>query len=241
MRILTVTLLVLALAAWSSCDTLLGNDAPFESYRYELWKLLVADGVEANFVGTQTDSGTYPSYQGQDFDRDHQGIGGIETEGVLADLPEVLSRIAPPDIVLLGIGGNDLAGAGDEPAAPLATIDRIIDRLQAANPRVVILVEQIAPGRSDFMTDDMTRRFEDFNARIPGLAESQTDSSSTVVVVDMYTGFSDNLLADDVHYNEQGARFVAGRYAAALRPFASGAAGPVILPLGDSRVEGNRP
>lgn len=30
-----------------------------------------------------------------------------------------------------------------------------------------------------------------------------------VVAVDMFAGFSDELLADDVHYNEVGARFIA--------------------------------
>ena len=28
----------------------------------------------------------------------------------------------------------------------------------------------------------------------------------------MYTGFNDSLLADDVHYNEDGAKFIAERY-----------------------------
>ena len=28
----------------------------------------------------------------------------------------------------------------------------------------------------------------------------------------MFSGFNDSLLADDVHYNEDGAKFIAGRY-----------------------------
>ena len=28
----------------------------------------------------------------------------------------------------------------------------------------------------------------------------------------MYTAFNDNLLADDVHYNEEGAKFIADKY-----------------------------
>ena len=37
-----------------------------------------------------------------------------------------------------------------------------------------------------------------------------------VIVVDMYTGFTDSMLADDVHYNEIGAEFIASRYYSTL-------------------------
>lgn len=39
-----------------------------------------------------------------------------------------------------------------------------------------------------------------------------TDDSSQVIAVDMFTGFTDSLLADEVHYNEAGADFIASRY-----------------------------
>ena len=44
------------------------------------------------------------------------------------------------------------------------------------------------------------------------IAESKTTSKSEVIAIDMYTGFNDSLLADDVHYNEDGAKFIAERY-----------------------------
>ena len=43
------------------------------------------------------------------------------------------------------------------------------------------------------------------------MSEKSTDSSP-IIPVDMHTGFSDELLADDVHYNETGADFIASRY-----------------------------
>lgn len=36
--------------------------------------------------------------------------------------------------------------------------------------------------------------------------------SSQVMAIDMFTGFTDDFLADDVHYNEAGAEFIATRY-----------------------------
>jgi hypothetical protein len=37
-----------------------------------------------------------------------------------------------------------------------------------------------------------------------------------VIVVDMATGFTDIFLADEIHYNEAGAEFIANRYYEAL-------------------------
>lgn len=51
------------------------------------------------------------------------------------------------------------------------------------------------------------------------IAENQTTSTSAVIAVDMFTAFSDSLLADDVHYNEAGAVFIAERYLSALAPY----------------------
>jgi hypothetical protein len=57
----------------------------------------------------------------------------------------------------------------------------------------------------------------------------------------MNTNFNESYLADDVHYNELGAKFIADIYFNGIQSeFASST--PInILPLGDSRVEGNRP
>ena len=44
------------------------------------------------------------------------------------------------------------------------------------------------------------------------ITTQHSDSNSKVVAVDMFTDFDDSLLADEVHYNEAGAEFVAQRY-----------------------------
>ena len=44
------------------------------------------------------------------------------------------------------------------------------------------------------------------------ISVNKSTNTSQVIPVDMYTGFNDNLLADDVHYNEEGAKFIADRY-----------------------------
>ena len=209
------------------------------SYRYHLWKMLIDNEYQFDLIGTRSDPGNYPSYAGKSFDTDHEGIGGIETEGVLSNLPKVLAAIATPDVVLLGIGGNDLLRR-DEPVEPIENIRAIIVSLQQINPSVTILLEQIAPGRSNVMVAEFASKFTDFNDRIATLAANQTNDKSRVIIVKMYDGFSDDFLADNVHYNERGAAFIAGKYMAAIEKQVGKSSSLNILTLGDSRVQGRR-
>ena len=86
-----------------------------------------------------------------------------------------------------------------------------------------------------------TLKLDEFNQLIAALAPIQTNANSNVIVVDMYTGFTENLLADDVHYNQDGALFIAERYFNAISSSFNSNTTLTILPLGDSRVEGARP
>ena len=94
----------------------------------------------------------------------------------------------------------------------IANINGIIDVLQAANPNVTIIMEQMAPGLSSIMTTELTNYFTNLQQDTATIATQQSTANSRVIVVDMFTGFSDALLADDVHYNEAGAEFIATRY-----------------------------
>ena len=189
----------------------------FESYRYELWKNLLEQNADIDLVGPETDNARYPDFMDRTFDNDHAGIGGNTTTDVLERLDNVLrSMPEPPQIVLLGIGGNDLL-QGMDAGEVINNMHTIIDRLQANNPGVIIIVEQIAPGTSEFMaTEGLRPIFDAFNAAIPTLASEQSDATSRVIPVDMSTNWTDEYLADEVHYNEAGAKVVADRYFAVM-------------------------
>ena len=70
----------------------------------------------------------------------------------------------------------------------------------------------MAAGRSDIMTSELTEFFTQMQQEVLNIAANKTTTTSSVMAVDMFTGFNDNLLADDVHYNEAGAVFIANRY-----------------------------
>ena len=77
---------------------------------------------------------------------------------------------------------------------------------------MTIIIEQMAPGRSDIMTTELTDFFEQMQQEVLNMTTGQTTSTSKVLSVDLFTGFNNDLLADDVHYNESGADFIANRY-----------------------------
>lgn len=192
-----------------------GARPEFESYRYELWKLMVDKDWKFDLVGTRTDPAGYPSFQDKSFDTDHMGTGGATTEDILQQIQEQITNQNAPDVVLLGIGGNDLLGER-EATATLETLDQIIAYLQAKNENITILLEQIAPGIEDIMKDSFQMNFDAFNQGIPGIAARRSVGTSRVLVVNMSANWSDRYMADDVHYNEIGAKVVAERYMEAL-------------------------
>ena len=185
------------------------------SYRYDLWRHLVNDRWDFDFIGTQFDHSSYPVLLGKTFDPDHQGIGGFRTQDILDRIDEFLEELGAPDIVLLGIGGNDLVHNVPVPTA-IENINQTIDLLQNSNSNITIFIERIAPGRSNIMTPENIAVYLEFNDSISTLADSQTTDNSRVIAVDMSVDWTDDYMADNLHYNELGAKEVADRYYEAI-------------------------
>ena len=189
-----------------------GARPQYESFRYELWKDLKENSFEFDFIGTRSDDASYPVFESNSFDNDHEGRGGWTSGEILNELGGWLNQTGPADIVLLSSpGGNDALQELPYSQA-VSNINSIIDILQADNPNVTIIIEQMAPGRSDIMTPELTDFFEQMQLEVVNISTNKTTASSRVTSVDMFTGFNDNLLADDVHYNGAGAEFIANRY-----------------------------
>lgn len=187
-----------------------GNRPDHESYRFELWKLLLDNDIAFDFVGTKEDLAEYPTHAGNTFDDEHDGTGGATTQSLLLEIDYILSEVEF-DIVLLGIGGNDLDG-GESVNNTIENINILIDKLQSKNEDVVIILEQIAPATSSYMTPERSAILQEFNEAIIQVGDNQTNETSLVVPVNMFSDWKDDYLADSVHYNEQGAKEVAHRY-----------------------------
>ena len=189
-----------------------GNSPSYESYRYELWKKLIDGNWTFDYVGTMSDPASYSDHSNQPFDVDHEGRGGLTSGQILAEVEDWLTQTGAPDIVLLSSPGGNDALQNEPYTQALSNINGIIDKIQASNPNVTILIEQMAPAHSSAMTPTLTSYLDQMQTDIPAIASQQSTATSQVIVVDMQTGFQDSYLADDVHYNEAGATFIASRY-----------------------------
>ena len=189
-----------------------GNRPQHESFRYETWKNLIENNWTFDFIGTQNDPGSYPVVENLNFDPDHQGRGGWTSGDILDQLENDLDQTGGPDIVLFSSpGGND--GLQNLPYdEAVSNINQIIDVLQEVNPNVTLIIEQMAPGRSNIMTEELLYYFNQLQDEILTIVENKSTATSQVIAVDMYSGFTDAMLADDVHYNTKGAMFIAQRY-----------------------------
>ncbi len=189
-----------------------GERPNFESYRYELWKKLIYNNFTFNFIGTQSDNANYPSYNGFNFDIDHEGRGGWTIGYMLEGLEGLLKQTGSPDFVLLSSPGGNDALEGLSYSDAVSNINSIIEIIQNKNPNITVIIEQLAPGHSEIMTSELTLFWESMQKEVLKISNNKSTPSSQIIPIDMYTGFDDNLLADDVHYNEEGARFISNRY-----------------------------
>ena len=189
-----------------------GSRPDYESFRYNLWKNLIENNWTFDFIGSQSDEAFYPSYNGFDFDIDHEGRGGWTSGQILDGVGDWLTETGPPDIILFSSpGGNDALEQLSYSEA-VSNINSIIDIIQSSNPNCIIIIEQMAPGHSEIMTAELTNFWNQIQQEVLDIAENKTTENSQVIAIDMFTGFGDNFLADDVHYNEDGAEFIANRY-----------------------------
>lgn len=230
-KILFIGILLLFLACEKECDSIPkpqsnsinkilplgasrveGARPEYESYRYELWKELNNNNIVFDFIGTQTDEFSYPQFNTMIFDPDHEGRGGWTSGDILEELNNLLNQTGPPDIILLSSPGGNDALEGLSYSQAVSNINGIIDLVRDYNSNTTIIIEQMAPARSDIMTSELTEFFELMQQEVLNIAENQTTSTSEVIAIDMFSGFNDDFLADDIHYNQAGAKFIANRY-----------------------------
>jgi hypothetical protein len=186
------------------------GDAPeFYSYRYPLWSELIDNEWSFDFIGNEVD--TY--YYGDDeFDPDHEGHGGWTSGQILTALPNWLSTIDTPDVVLISSPGGNDALDGLSYSDAMDNIEDILETLQSHNPEVTIVIEIMAPAHSGLMTGDLLAFYEQMETDIAAMANDYSSGTSQVIAVDMGDGFSDAFLADPIHYNQQGAEFIGHKY-----------------------------
>jgi len=225
------------LTSCSSDDTI--EQENFGSYRYFLWRTMLNNDHQIDFIGTEIDPYRYPNYLGHRFDNQHQGTGGIRSDEVFINLDQVLNLVDSPNIALIGIGINDVL-QGFSSIHIAENLRGIIDKLQNNNPNITIIVEQIAGLGPELNNTQMQATIEEYNVLVKQICIYSTNTSSVVIPIDINSDFSDDYFSDDLHYNLKGSNYVALKYYSEIERHANASIPVKILPIGDSRVVGYR-
>ena len=195
-------------------DSITSGETGWSTYRCYLDGMLRDAGVSFDFVGRQS----APYRTGQYgcpvvFDQDHEGWWGYTVDQVIDSGVTASVEDLQPDVALIHLGTNDLYYS-QGPASTAEELESFITGLQAVSPDITILVAQIIPcdeGRA-YCSDDLPA----FNDLIASFASLSTDGSS-VIVVDMETGFSLDDLRDPWHPTDTGDEIMASRWMEALQ------------------------
>lgn len=190
-------------------DSITQADRHHNSYRRPLWLKLRQAGYNVDFVGsTRSHFGGYAP--ASDFDRDHEGHWGWQVDEFFPRMKE-WTQTAKPDIVLIHLGTNDLAG-GQGHGMVIAEISQLVKTMRQVNPRIKILLAQLIPfGRAE-------QDVEAFNQKMVRFAKDLNTQESPVILVDQFTGFSVATdTYDGLHPNESGEEKIADRWFQALQ------------------------
>jgi lysophospholipase L1-like esterase len=171
-------------------------------YRTDLYDLLTAAGIRADFVGSKH-SGAGP-------DRDHEGHSGWPISRIAERLDGWLA-LYRPDVILLHAGTNDLFSDVAARGASRRLRD-LLAQIRRDRPGAEVLVARLVGNRGGGAAARHQRRVDAFNAALPGVVAS---AGPRFRLVDQ-SAVRDSLIADHVHPNDEGYRRMAATWFDAL-------------------------
>jgi lysophospholipase L1-like esterase len=185
------------------------NDPRYDGYRRDLWKQLIAGGYsKVDFVGGVGSVGP-----NNDFDLNNEGHPGWRADQILSKVTSYV-KTHNPDVVLLGIGTNDM-NQNQSISGTINEISQIIDKLRAHNPNIAVLLSKISPGSTGGRWNG--NGIQALANAIPALAQSKNKAGSPVILVDQNSGYSvANDTHDGLHPNNSGQAKMANKWYAAL-------------------------
>jgi lysophospholipase L1-like esterase len=190
-------------------------------YRAPLFRLALAAQKEITFVGSANDY-SVPTVDGMTFPKNHEGHGGFTIEGNNGIAKFVGTSIPAykPHIITLMIGTNDINGNNNVADAP-NRLGKLLDSIFTSDPKILVVLAQMVPTR----TDGTNNTVKTYNAAMPNLVTKQVAKGQHVVLVDMYTAFTNQanykqaVLGDNLHPNQAGYDLMAKVWFEALNPY----------------------
>ena len=199
------------------------------TWRYRLWKHLVATGASVDLVGPRDDlfdrrTATFGNHEYADpaFDQDHAARWGMAFANQDYPIGELVSACRP-DVVVEALGYNDLTWFSEQPQTVLDQARSFVAAARAADPGVdVVLVA---------LPQTWTAGAAEYDQALAGLASELDTPASRVVEADTSTGFVEWVdTYDPAHLTATGEVKMAADVADALATIGVGAPYPRPLP-----------
>ncbi|MGC2857260.1 GDSL-type esterase/lipase family protein [Novispirillum sp. DQ9] len=178
-------------------------------YRAPLYRQLVGDGYDVDFVGTLKRGAP-------DIDPDNEGHSGW-TIGMVEDSLPTWLDLNPPETVLLMIGTNDILG-GQSAASTAAELSGLLDTLFAEAPGVDVFLGEllpIDPTRWTSATPQIAAAAQAYNDLLPGVVAEHRAAGHSVTLVTMDEITTADLV-DGVHPGQSGFATIADNYYQAM-------------------------
>lgn len=184
-----------------------GNYKEEYTFRLPLYRLLINNGLNVDFIGTRK-NGLNPSFEWpNDFDPDHEGYYGATTNAVRDALKINLSNLPVPDIAIIDLGSNDENKNSDLTVIP--ALEDIIHQLRTRNPEIKIILIQIPGMYSNFRMHFFVWRMKN----------SLSQDKSPIITIPLYlTWNTHNDTFDGEHPNIQGQNKIADSIYSELKP-----------------------
>ena len=187
------------------------------TYREPLYGKLTSAGCKVHFVGSQTDVyATIP-------EKNHEGHPGF-TIGNIATSIDGWLKAAPPKIVLMMIGTNDIAwwyaGTAAEAADNHA---KLLDQVLSDAPSAWVIVASIPPESSSIIEPNKVDRATlatQLNVEIKKRVQTRIDAGKKVRFADVNAALSVSDLRDGIHPTDAGYVKIADVWFKALQPIA---------------------
>lgn len=176
-------------------------------YRIPLWNKLTGKGYSIDYVGSQSDP--HPDLP----DTDHEGHGGWYIGHISKEINGWLATYQP-DIVLLMIGTNDVAWWTPRTGAEIADAHAaLVDKILANTPAGTwVLTASIPPQSSEIIEPNMIDRAQlarDYNAEMKKRMQQRIDNGKNIVLVDMHSKLTVDMLSDGIHPKSEGYEIIA--------------------------------
>jgi hypothetical protein len=172
------------------------------SYRYKLYQLLTASGLEFDFVGSEDTGNNY--FQNSQFD-DNAGFPGITSSGLATLINTGYNNYShqyvssgpyltyhPADIILLHIGTNNLTTSASD-------VESVLNNIRFHDNDVIVLVARIV-NRKTYHPSTTT-----FNNNVEFMVSGRNDPRIIMVNIETGAGINYSMdMIDNLHPNQAG-------------------------------------